>query len=389
MPSTREKLVFPLIDLLRGFAALAVLVYHLIAHWDWTDFPSTGPLAWLREGWMAVDLFFVISGFVIGLSAFSRMEAQGPGFRAAFLRSRLARIVPLHYLTLAVFVVLVEPSLRQQGDFLANLLAHLLFIHNLFPSHAGAINGPNWSLATEMHFYLLMAVAAPWLCKARGWKLAVALVAIAWAWRWGVHALFLPGSVDAAYFAQTQLPGMLDEFAVGLLLARFVRTPAGVGLLARLRSDPRIRWGLAAIAGLCWWALLAVLQAHDYWEEAAMAVFFRTALACCAGIVLLLLCGWPMPKGGAMVRIALYLGKISYGIYLWHLAVLILLARHTQLEPLAALPVAVLATLGLAALTWHLVEQPMLERWSRTRRPTADGSSPPRQPPPRSLPRRA
>lgn len=363
------KQVFPLVDVLRGFAALAVLVYHQIAHWEWSEFPTSGLLAWLREGWLAVDLFFVVSGFVIGLSAFSRVQAQGPGFRAGFLRARLARIVPLHYLTLLAYIALVEPSLRQQGDFWANLGSHLLFVHNLFPSHAGAINGPNWSLGTEMQFYLLVAFAAPWLARARAWVIAVSFVLVAWAWRCGVHALLLPGPLDAAYFAQTQLPGMLDEFAVGLLLARFVRTPPGSRVLVRLRTQAGARYGLAGFAALCWCALFTTLQSYDFWEEAAMAVFFRTALACCAGLTLLLACGWPMPRRRRLLAIPLYLGKTSYGIYLWHVPVLFLLGRHAELDPLAALLVALPATVALAAITWHLVEQPLLRRLSRAPEP--------------------
>jgi peptidoglycan/LPS O-acetylase OafA/YrhL len=65
--------VFPLIDILRGFAALSVVVFHVIAHFDWTTFPIEGPLLWFRVGSMGVDLFFVISGFVIALSAFARL----------------------------------------------------------------------------------------------------------------------------------------------------------------------------------------------------------------------------------------------------------------------------------------------------------------------------
>lgn len=376
----RGQQVFPLVDVLRAFAALAVLVYHQIAHWEWSEFPTHGPLAWLREGWLAVDVFFVVSGFVIGLSAFSRLDAQGPGFRAGFLRARLARIVPLHYLTLLAYIVLVEPSLRQQGDFRANLGSHLLFIHNLFTPYAGAINGPNWSLGTEMQFYLLVAAAAPWLGRARGWVIAASFVLIAWAWRWGVHAFFLPGPLDAAYFAQTQLPGMLDEFAVGLLLARFVRTPSGDRVLARVRSEPRVRWGLAALAVLCWWALFTTLRSHDYWEHAAMAVFFRSAIACCAGLSLLLACGWPMPERPRLLRIPVYLGKTSYGIYLWHVPVLFLLGRHTELAPLSALLVATPATVAIAAFTWHFVEQPLLRRFSTGHR--ASRPSPPRCPRP-------
>lgn len=368
-PEARQRPVFPLVDVLRGFAALSVLVYHLIPHWEWDDFPESGPLVWFRSGWMAVDIFFVISGFVIGLSAFGRLDAQPQGFRAGFLRTRLARIAPLHYLTLAVFVLAIEPALPGQDDFWANLGSHLLFAHNLVLPYAGAINGPNWSLATEMQFYLLMAFAAPWLARVSPWRLLVGFVAIAWAWRWGVYvALGAPGPLDHAYMAQTQLPGMLDEFALGLLLARLVRTPSGQSVLARIGADARLRWTLVLLTGAGWWGLFAVYYGNDYWQVAAMAVFFRTALAGCAAATLLLACAWPMPKNRAWVAGPLYLGKVSYGIYLWHLPVLLFLGRSTELVPLVALPVALALTVGLAALTWPFFEQPLLRRWSGAER---------------------
>lgn len=358
-------MVFPLVDVVRVFAALTVLVYHLIAHWEWASFPTTGPLAWFRGGWMAVDLFFVISGFVIGLSAFSRIDAQGPAFRRDFLRGRLARVVPLHYVTLAAFVLLVEPGLRAQPDFAANLGAHLLFVHNLFFDWYGAINGPNWSLGTEMQFYLLIALAAPWLRSVRWWRLALTFLAIAWAWRWGSWWLLHAGPPDRPYMAQTQLPGMLDEFAIGLLLARFVRAPRGRHALARARASLRLRCGLLVVVALAWCAVFQLHQSFDYWEQPAMAVFFRTALGGCTAALLVVLCAWPIAATHPVARLAGYLGKLSYGIYLWHLPVLFLLGQHTRLEPAVALAVALPTTMLLAACTWHLVEQPALRRWGR------------------------
>lgn len=103
---------FETIDILRGFAALSVVVYHVIELFNWTEFPSTGPMLWFRTGWMGVDLFFVISGFVIGLSAFSEIDRSGPThFHGAFFARRVARIVPLHYLTMLVFIVFIQPEL--------------------------------------------------------------------------------------------------------------------------------------------------------------------------------------------------------------------------------------------------------------------------------------
>jgi peptidoglycan/LPS O-acetylase OafA/YrhL len=355
-------MVFPLIDLARGFAALSVLVYHFLGHWQWDAFPQSGPLQWFRSGWMSVDLFFVISGFVIGLSAFSRIDGHGHAFRAGFLRSRLARIVPLHYVTLLAFVLLVQPALRSQPGFWPDLLAHLAFVHNLFLPYFGSVNGPNWSLGTEMQFYLLIALAAPWLRTARPWLFVCLFFAIAWTWRFAAWSLTIPGSFDTAYYAQSQLPGMLDAFAIGLLLARFVRTPRGQAFLARLAACAMRRYALLALAGLCWWASFEIFLTHHFWHEAAMATFFRTAVAACGGLAVLLLCAWPMPKARMLLALPLYLGKVSYGIYLWHLPVLILLARHTQLAPLTALSIAVIATVGLAALSWHCIERPVLRR---------------------------
>ncbi|MBC5781337.1 acyltransferase [Ramlibacter sp. USB13] len=362
---------FPLVDALRAFAALTVLVYHFIAHWDWTDFPATGPLAWFRGGWMAVDVFFVISGFVIGLSAFGRLDAQGEGFRKGFLRARLARIVPLHFLTLAAYLAFVEPALWSRDDIWPNVVAHLAFVHNLFFDWYGAINGPNWSLGVEMQFYLLVVLAAPWLRKVRPLPLALLFVLTAWAWRWGAHLVYQPGPVDVAYMAQTQLPGMLDEFALGLLLARLVRSASGQALLRRVGTESWLRHGLVLVAALGWWGVVALHQQFDYWEEPAMAVFFRTGVAGCAALTVLLLCAVRVSRESVTAQASLYLGKISYGLYLWHIPVLFLLGRHTEMEPLRALPIAIGITTGLAVVTWHCVEEPLLRRWAGRKSPAS------------------
>jgi peptidoglycan/LPS O-acetylase OafA/YrhL len=112
---------------------------------------------------MGVDLFFVISGFVITLSAFSILEKNNlKKYRILFLKKRIARIVPLHYLTILVFLTFVMPAFLFERFWL-NLFSHLSFVHNLVPSLHGGINGPNWTIATEMQFYALILLLAPWL----------------------------------------------------------------------------------------------------------------------------------------------------------------------------------------------------------------------------------
>ena len=93
MINTSQSNYFPTIEVLRGFAALSVVIYHVVELFSWKDFPLTGPLLWFRAGWMGVDLFFVISGFVIGIAAFSGIDKHSDKtFRWHFFRRRIVRI---------------------------------------------------------------------------------------------------------------------------------------------------------------------------------------------------------------------------------------------------------------------------------------------------------
>src|SRR4051812_48378852 len=124
---------FPMVDVLRAFAAISVMVYHVIAHFEWKDFPVTGPLSWFRVGGMGVDLFFVISGFVIAESAFARLQRGSlREFVKSFVTARLTRIIPLHYVTCLLFVVFVVPDLILVPDIWKQLLSHAVMLHSWF-----------------------------------------------------------------------------------------------------------------------------------------------------------------------------------------------------------------------------------------------------------------
>ena len=223
---------FPLIDLLRGFAAISVLTLHVIALSNWTAFPTRGPLAWFRVGALGVDLFFVISGFVIAHSAFSSFERRKFGFVWPYLKHRLFRIVPLFYLTLAVFLC-VEPSLLSSGVFLDRFISHVLFYFTFQFDRFSSINGPNWSVGIEMQFYLLMAILTPVLFRIRSQLVAIAVfvlvsIAIAGAWRYFGNSIIAKDGNEfrnyRVFVVTTQLPGHLDEFALGICVAFFVRS---------------------------------------------------------------------------------------------------------------------------------------------------------------------
>ena len=355
---------FPLLDALRGFAAISVVVYHVIKHFQWSEFPISGPLVWFRIGGLGVDLFFVISGFVISLSAFQRIDANlKGGFIWPFAVARATRIVPLHYLTCTVFLIFVEPNLVLVPDIWKQVLSHTLFVHNWFLTHQGGINGVNWSVAAEMQFYILIAFTARWLRNAP-WRLVLLLaVTISWSWRalsfymvtqdgaWGTFPVFV---------YSTQLPGTLDEFVIGILLARALLSPKGAKMIIWLNARPYIALGSAITVGglalkIYWWN-------STYWNSAAMVIGFKSLLAVACGLIILITC---LVRHDSVIWVTSplrYLGVISYGIYLWHLPVILALKRVTWLNGATALPWVLGLTIFLASASWHYFEQPFIRR---------------------------
>lgn len=355
---------FPSIDILRGFAAISVVVYHVIEHYNWTSFPQEGWLVWFRIGWMGVDLFFVISGFVIGLSAFTEIDRHGVMlFRTPFMRRRIVRIVPLYLLTGLIFTVFITPELLFE-NFWPNVITHLLFIHNWFLNFQGSINGVNWSLGTEMQFYILMLIVAPWIKVARVWKVVISFIGIAWLWRWGsvsLVALDGPQGAFPLFVASTQLLGMLDEFIMGLLFAKLL---VG-GYFSALLTNRAWLWSIPLAASGLTITLVLFWRYASFWDIPLMVIFFRTLLSLAFVLVLFAACTLNSSKWLAVSSPFRYLGTISYGIYLWHLPVLLSLKRITWLPPEKALPIILVLTMLFASISWHFFEKPITERFGR------------------------
>lgn len=347
---------FENINLLRAFAATAVVVYHVIEFTKWTAFPIDGPLLTFRIGWIGVDLFFVISGFVITRSALALWRQDPVEFRRRYWARRLSRIVPLYVLTGALWIVLFKPTFFDPPAtrWLWQIASHLTFTHSFWPITFDSIDGVNWTLALEMQFYLAVVLLIPWLARVPGWRLWAGCIVIAWAWRATMFWVFGDLPPARLFVRVMQLPGALDEFGAGIFLAKLMDRRTGAGPLAGWA------WLVAAIAAgtVC----MGIYLPHaNYWDEPAMVIFWRTSLGAFFLCIVAAAVYLPQLAERWPLRPVRYLGEVSYGIYLWHLFAIQACLRIADLTPLQALGSTLALTILLAATSWHLFEKPILE----------------------------
>lgn len=286
---------FEALDSLRGLCALMVALFHFRANSHVED------LNIIRNAWLFVDFFFVLSGFVIAASYGHRMARREVGIRT-FLALRLARLYPLHLFMLALFVAfeaamaLLQPALGDAGrEFFAGarsptlLPENLLLLHSLGLSGVESWNVPSWSISAEFWTYalfaLLMAIGATG--RRLFWFLGLAVcplvILIAHGGRMSLEAdggilRCLAGfAAGAALWSfrerfKTFRPSAGLEFPAVLLVLTFVTTAPGLGLtlLAPLVFAVAI-WVFAAERGVIspllrwrWFVLLGALSYSIY-----------------------------------------------------------------------------------------------------------------------------
>jgi peptidoglycan/LPS O-acetylase OafA/YrhL len=342
----------PQIDTLRALAVLPVLVHHFLKL-------ETPGVRWIPEGFWGVRLFFVISGFLItGILLREReLIAAGvwtPGAAARrFYMRRFLRIVPVYYAVLLAAWVLDISNVRDSIGW------HVTYLSNFWvEKHGWVVPSHLWSLAVEEQFYLLWPAVI--LCLPRRWLMPICLGALV------VAPVFRQGM---AHFVKplawhiSLMPGCLDFLAAGALLAiwRVTRDAVTTGL----RTWWITRGGLAGLAVL---AAACVYPPQGVVLEHLAAVLLPAAFY--------VVCVWGVDRcahgvGGPLGWFLsfpplMYLGRISYGIYLMHAFVPKVLERvYPQIawgmpdDSWAHFAVKAGCTVAVAAVSWQLFEKPI------------------------------
>ena len=333
----------------RGIAAWFVVLYHIrlsIAGLspDW--------VAIFAKGYLAVDFFFLLSGFVIWLTWGDRLRAGRWRAVPHFLQKRVARIWPLHLFMLACAVglalLLAATGRSNPTDYpFGELPLHLFLLQNWGFTDQLAWNDPSWSISAELGAYLLfplLALAIDWR-RVPTWAVLAAIGALLVL----LHALMSDGGA-------LNLGHDISRFGLRRCVLEFASGTAVAALWVRWRDTPTVpAWTSLGIATL----MLAGWAVDTLSETLAVPTAFAA---------ILLLLALTSGKRGNPFEIGLlhYLGEISYATYLGHflLFVVFKLALVSDANAVPPLLIGLYLTLVLISsiILYHLVERPA-QKW--------------------------
>jgi peptidoglycan/LPS O-acetylase OafA/YrhL len=355
---------------LRALAAFLVVGFHLNGLMVPRRLTLAGidvtPLVTI--GWVGVAVFFVLSGFLITVHLIERRASGGVlETYPAYLRDRVLRVVPAYWAQIAILFAIGWIATGSMPAWASTIPAHLAFLQNFRMDTHSAINGVFWSLPVEFMFYILapFLVALTWRPQAslagiaaRAAVVAAAGIAVAVAWRafcvrhWGTDVATL------FWASATHLPGHTDQFAIGMAAA-LLFTAAGERAPHGRASDALVVAGLVALAGSMY---LIDFRVEDYWKDSALFHGWLTLAASAISLVVLGVAGrGPLARALFESRIVLWLGTVSYSVYLWHWIIGPPIGAWLGASGrLVFGPVALAAILATAAASYYLVERPFL-----------------------------
>jgi len=347
---------------LRFIAAFWVLLYHFKDHLGL----QMGQFGLVADGYLGVDLFFTLSGFILAHVYLTSLEGGRFGY-GGFLKNRIARVYPMHLAALATMIVLFAGATAMGAGVgspdafkWSDLPAHLLMVHAWGTTQAVGWNFPSWSISAEWAAYLLFPLVAGLVLKTKRWSGAFALLALAlcvasfWALSNLHQVLGWVGRDFSQMTAQIGALRILPSFLLGVALYAFGREHAAPKSWAWPIAAVSAGW-VIAVTTLGWWEGLT-------WFGLAGLLY---------GLAETSRHGVDAPMSG---RVFVFLGAASYALYMIHLPIDIVwfhalermgVTENSDLALRVGAMVGVfVACIAASALAYLVIEEPA-RKWIR------------------------
>ena len=363
---------------LRGIAALLVFLYHYSALHPGIRLDLSVPIIGsilqfpLGLGGVGVDVFFVLSGFLLTLPFASSALHEGPRpDLGRYFKRRFLRVFPAYYVQFFIILAVGAWFVTWRPQTTTTFIAHLFMFFNIGWNPVTPMVGVWWTLPVEMGFYLLLPLLAPFMRPRRWIFVLLGGLALSMTYRAWAAAHFEPLGPERAFLAAVQLPGSLPEFLLGASAAIMVRIFQSENLPGPPAWARDVVLALGLLLPALWMWHVVVGAGVDFWLGHWSMIVSPIAIGLPLSLAVMALY-WGSRLGNILLanRFVYYLGLISYSLYLWHFPVM------QQIQKMAGeayadwphwikFPLCTLAVIAVASLSYFLVERPFyrLKTW--------------------------
>ena len=363
------------LDSLRGFSTILIVVYHTSFVSGYTVAHADSVGAYIDRLNIGVAIFFVLSGFLI-FRPFAHSLIHGsplPKTRNYYLK-RAARILPGYWLALFVLAGLDALTIVNTSGFIRNVfIVHSFTEHNVFTGIRQA-----WTLAVEMSFYVVVpAFAYVFVRQAKRRIASVSVVTLLKA----LSALFLGAYAFRLFIHQTDfwfldtahiwLPSHMDTLALGMGLAVLVEAPASAKTLSKLKNFIANHTGAFVVSSVFVWLISANINMAIGLNRTEFHIdllgHFLYGVASVLLVAPFCVDSQALLVKAMSFRLFTWLGTISYGIYLWHMAFLggdfaekYMPYTENDGQVLLRFLVVLPASIAIASLSYYVLERPIM-----------------------------
>ncbi|GFP74247.1 acyltransferase family protein [Clostridium fungisolvens] len=368
------------LDAMRGIAVLLVFFYHImgVAGIRTLSIRKFNVAPFMMWGHLGVDIFYILSGFLLFLP-FGKAYYNNTSVNLKdYFIKRALRILPAFYFFIIIYVFCVNTDLLTKSGF-KSILGNMMFLQNYPVFNIKVFNDTTWTLAVEVQFYIILPIIAKFFTGNKAKKSFIISIIIVMIYRLAVTAIIKPTMVvsDTRYYmaCEANILGCFDNFAIGMLISNlYIKNSLNITEI-KISKIINVCKKLSLVSPLVFTFLMYNYYNSSFNSSMFHNIFFSfffditLYLFVASIIVVALFSEGKLINSVLNNRILIFMGTISYSIYIWHLFFqqrlnnipFIISSTSLQTKYIKLFLVSVIFIIPFSALMYLLVERPFID----------------------------